>query len=221
MAKKKKRVNNNLPKREIIDAGCYIDFEGFAGNEHQKFPPPALIGVFRDGNFKQVVFTEKYRWAALDPGVSHLVEYRPDRAEYLSELANSTSQNKPLFAFSYYEKNIIEFQVKHSIEKRYRNVLGISKKCFNSKPEAFPERSSNKLNTLMGITKTLGVSIPEKLPKGGVTSRLRDVRDYSHTRQAWANAPAGIKKKWREVLEHNRSDCECLHEVLTALRARV
>lgn len=70
----------------------------------------------------------------------------------------------------------------------------------------------------MGITKTLGVSIPEKLPKGGVTSRLRDVRDYSHTRQAWANAPAGIKKKWREVLEHNRSDCECLHEVLTALR---
>jgi hypothetical protein len=218
---RKKRANNNLPRIDIIDAGCYIDFEGFAGNEHQKFPPPILLGVFRGGNFRQIVFTEKYRWAALDPGVSHLVEYRPDRSEYLSELAKSTSLNKPLFAFSEYEKNIIEFQAKHKITKRYKNVLGISKKRFNKQPEAFPNRSSNKPNTLMEITKTLGVSVPEKLAKGGVTIRLRDVRDYSHSRKAWAKAPFGIKKKWCEVLEHNRSDCECLYEILKVLRERV
>ena len=215
---RKKRANNNLPSIDIIDAGCYIDFEGFAGNEHQKFPPPILLGVFRGGNFGQIVFTEKYRWAALDPGVSHLVEYRPDRAEYLSELAKSTSQNKPLFAFSEYEKNIIEFQAKHKITKRYRNVLGISKKRFNRKPKDFPNRSSNKLNTLMEITRVLGVSVTEKLAKGGVTSRLRDVRDYSYSRTAWAKAPEGVRQKWREILEHNRSDCECLYEVLKILR---
>lgn len=212
-----KKQNNNLPKRDIIDAGCYIDFEGFAGNEYQKFPQPILIGVFRGRNFRQFVFTKRYRWAALDPDVSHLVEYRPDRAEYLSELAKSTSKAKPLFAFSEYEKNIIEFQCKHKITKRYKNVLGISKKRFNSRPEAFPKRSSDNPNTLVEITKTLGISIPEKLAKGGVTSRLRDVRNYSYSRQKWAKAPAEIKKKWREVLEHNRSDCECLYEILKVL----
>lgn len=218
---RKKRANNNLPKRDIIDAGCYIDFEGFAGNKYQKFRPPILLGVFRGGNFRQIVFTEKYRCAALDPGVSHLVEYCPDRAEYLSELAKSTSPNKPLFAFSEYEKDIIEFQAKHKITKRYRNVLGISKERFNKQPEAFPKRSSDNPNTLVEITKTLGISAPEKLAEGGVTSRLKDVRNYSYSRQKWAEAPAEIKKKWREVLEHNRSDCECLYEILKVLRERV
>jgi hypothetical protein len=217
---KRVRKNNNLPSSEMIDSGCYIDFEGFGRNEYQKSPSPILIGIFKDGNFKQIVFTKEYRWAALDPNVKHLVEYIPNRSQYLSKLVNSIRVKAPLFAYSDYEKNVITNQIGYSIDKRYRNVLSIYKRFRNKKRGSCPLTSPNEKDTLIRTTKTLGISLPKKLGKNGVADRLREVRNYSRSRVSWASAPKEVRKKWAEILEHNRSDCICLYDILKKLRQK-
>jgi hypothetical protein len=218
--KKTVRRNYNLPKQQVIDAGCYIDFEGFAGNEFQASPAPILIGIFHNGSFKQVVFTQEYRWAALDPGVEHPVEFEEDRAQYLKDLVTKVSMNKPFFAYSEYEKTVIQHQVGHQITKRYRDVRGIAKRRFKKYPNIYPAPAKKRENSLVEVAQFLEIPMAEKLAKGGVTKRLRSIRDYSKSRKGWAAAPAKVRREWREVLEHNRLDVLCMVEILNTLRAR-
>lgn len=214
------RKNNNLPNNEMIDFGCYIDFEGFAGNEYQNSPPPILIGIFQNGNFKQIVFTDEYRWAALDPGVKHSVEYIPNRSQFLSELVKTIRRKRPFFAYSDYEKNVITNQIGYSIDERYRNVLSIFKRFRNKNPRTYDKPAPNESETLIRTTKTLGITLPKKLGKNEVTGRFREVRNYSRSRVSWANAPREVRKKWAEILKHNRTDCICLYDILKKLRQK-
>jgi hypothetical protein len=209
----------SIPNKRKILAGCYIDFEGFAPNEHRATPPPVLIGIYREGEFKQVVFTGAYRWAASDQEFGN-VHYESDRKQYLKELADSTSKGKPLFAYSEHEKNVIEHQIGHQITARYKNVRKIAKSYFNRYPDRFPEAGSIAENSLSAVTQVLGFKLKHKLPRGGVTKRLRNVRQFSDSRKKWAAAPDGIKQQWREVLLHNREDAMCLFDILMALRTR-
>ena len=214
MAKSKSK---RLPTIQKIDAGCYIDFEGFAPNEHAASPPPVLVGIFRDGLFKQVVFTQAYRWAAKDPGVEHLVEYCGDRGSFLKELADSTSGSKPLFAFSEHERTVIKKEIVHDIEKRFSDVRAIAKRFFNKYPDAFKEPQAINEHSLKNVAAKVGLSLAQKLEKGGMTCRLREVREYSKSAKKWAAAPDSVRRSWREVLEHNRVDTTCLIEILRKL----
>lgn len=209
----------SLPNQERILAGCYIDFEGFAPNEHRATPPPVLIGIYREGEFKQVVFTKAYRWAASDSEFDN-VQYESDRKQYLKELADSTSRGKPLFAYSEHEKNVIEHQIGHQITMRYRNVRKIAKRYFNRYPDHFPEARSITKNSLSSVAQVLGLKLKHKLPLGGVTKRLKNVSEFSQSQKKWAAAPEGIKQEWREVLLHNREDAMCMFDILMALKTR-
>lgn len=199
MAKNKERVPANLPLQKKIDAGCYIDFEGFAGNEYQKFPPPVLIGVLRGNEFQQVVFTKKYRWAAQAPDVANPVVFEPDRAAYLKKLVAEASGSKPIFAYSEYERNVIKFHIGHDFPRRYRNVRAIAARWFNKNPQSGLKPTSNELHE---VALTLGLSMPEKLPRGGITDRLRLVSEYSSSEKKWSMAPPDLRKAWREILVH-------------------
>jgi hypothetical protein len=214
MAKSKSK---RLPTIQKIDAGCYIDFEGFAPNEHTTSPPPVLVGIFRDGLFKQVVFTKAYRWAAKDSGVKHLVEYCEDRGSFLKELADSTSGSKPLFAFSEHERTVIKKEIGHDVEKRFSDVRAIAKRFFNKYPNVFEELQGMNEHSLKNVAAKVGLSLTQKLEKGGMTRRLREVREYSQSAKKWAAAPDSARRSWREVLEHNRVDTTCLIEILRKL----
>lgn len=210
--KKKKTSTKKLPTGKQIDAGRYIDFEGFASNPYQKFPPPVLAGVLKDGYFTQHVFTETFRWAAEDTDLDYEVIYEPNRKDFLIDLvANTTSQVKPLFAYTDYEKIVIEHHVGHKITKRYRNVRAIAQRCFNQVKERpkFPESYA-----LRDFAESLGLRLPAKLKKGGVTDRLREVRAYSVSRAKWASAPSSVRRAWRQVLEHNKTDVMILPDIL-------
>lgn len=203
----------------MLAAGCYIDFEGFAPNEHQTSPPPVLIGIYREQAFKQVVFTEAYRWAALDSGVTHPVEFEPDRNGFLKDLASSIRKTSPVFAYSEHELNVINKCIAYTITKRYQNVRKIAKKCFNKSPERFPGARSIEKHSLSEVARFLNIKLKHKLPVGGVTERLRVVRIYSSSKRKWSSAPVDIKQQWREVLMHNREDTQCLFDILTGLKS--
>lgn len=200
----------------IIRSGCYIDFEGFAGNEHQSSPPPVLIGILRDGQFRQVVFTKQYRWAAEESGVEHEVEFCSDRAAFLKELVATVKGSSPLFAYSEHERTVIENQVGHKITKRYRNVRSIASRWFNQQRDGHPKPETNALRD---VAETLEIPMIRKLKVGGVTERLRKVSSHSSSEKKWTEAPKSIRAAWREVLEHNRCDVEATFEIMKRLRS--
>ena len=60
----------------------------------------------------------------------------------------------------------------------------------------------------------MGIEPQAKLPEGGATSRLRDVRGYSSSEKNWRPAPLSIREKWVEFLEHNKSDVLAIYEMI-------
>jgi len=72
-------------------------------------------------------------------------------------------------------------------------------------------------HSLKNVAAKVGLSLTQKLEKGGMTRRLREVREYSQSAKKWAAAPDSARRSWREVLEHNRVDTTCLIEILRKL----
>jgi hypothetical protein len=209
------RPSSELPSRRQILNGFYIDFEGFARSEHRASPPPVLIGVYRDGHFRQVVFTRAYRWAAEDPGVEHDVSFCENRDAFLKELVGSVRIKRPLFAFSEHELRVIKGHLGYGITKRYRNVRSIAKRWLNQRVDRYP---SPEAFALRDIVRSMGITLECRLPEGGVTSRLRAVREHGSSKRRWAAAPERVRRKWRQVLTHNRSDVLGIRDMMLRMR---
>ena len=212
-----------IPTTDRIFKGTHIDFESFGSNQYSTHPPPVLIGLLKEGVFKQVVFTQDYKWAAKDSGVGHDVEFFSDRNAFLLQMLKATSSvNRPLFAYSIHEKRVIRDLLNQNIESRYRNVKRLAETEINRRrkrsPSAFPDVPSEIPNNLEGLAQALGISVQYKLPKGGVTSRLRELRHYSKSEKAWKEAPKKARKAWAEVLRHNKEDVCILPKILLKLK---
>lgn len=238
-----------IPRKDKIHKGSHIDFEGFGRNKYSAHPRPVLIGMLRGGFFKQVVFTQDYKWAAKDSGVEHDVEFFPNRNEFLLQILEETSpRNKPLFAYSVHEEKLLnKLLTKHvedsngkakkfsnpeldrakariikKIGDRYRNVKRLAEAEINRRRSrssaALPDVPEEIPNTLEGLAEALGISMQHKLPRGGVTSRLRQVKEYSKSQKAWEKAPKKVRKAWIEVLKHNKEDVCILPKILLKLK---
>ena len=212
-----------IPRNDKIHKGTHIDFESFGRNQYSTHPPPVLIGFLREGGFKQVVFTQDYKWAAKDSGVEHDVEFFPNRNEYLLQMLEGVSSvNRPLFAYSIHEKIVISKLLDQNIDRSYRNVKRLAEAEINRRrsrsPGALPEVPEIIPKTLEGLAEALGIPMQHKLPRGGVTSRLRQVSKYSKSQKAWEKAPKKVRKAWIEVLRHNKEDVCILPEILLKLK---
>ena len=215
---KRKRPSSYVPTADKILAGCYIDFEGFGATDDQPPPKPILIGLLNhdgNGSFKQVVFTNNYKACADDAGVDHEVAFCDDRTTFLNEMVKTSSIAKPIFAYTEYEKNVIETQVGHRITRRYRNVRTIAKRWFNREECPYPKPASQALHDMM---QAMGLPLQHKLPKGGVTDRLRAVRDYSSSKKKWDAAPSSVRRQWKEILQHNKSDVTSIFTMMVRIR---
>ena len=213
--RRSKHPSSSLPLKQKISSGCFIDFEGFGRNEYRTSPPPVLIGMYRNDKFEQVVFTAAYSWAAKDSGVAHTVSFCEGRDAFLKGLADSAGVSKPLFAYSEHELRVIEKCVRHKITKRYRNVRSISARWLNRQGDAYP---TPQTLALVDVSESMGISLRFKLPEGGVTSRLREVRAWSSSQTKWAEAPREIREMWREILNHNRSDVLGIRDMMFYMR---
>jgi hypothetical protein len=204
---------------EIVRNGCYIDFEGFAGHKNRRLRPPILLGIYnRDGNqhFRQVVFNKDFRWAAEAPGDEQSIDFCNDRDAFLKHLMKkSIRKKKPLFAFTEHELKVINKHLQQNIVRRFRNVRSITQRWFNSRGDGSITPPSWDLAE---AAKTTGITLSSKLAIGGVTSRFREVREYSCSKRKWATAPRAIRKKWREILKHNKSDVMSIYEMMMVMR---
>ena len=215
--------------RSKIANGVYIDFEGFA-NPHQRFPPPVLLGLHcaREGKsfdegFHQVVYTKAFRWAAEDAGVPHQVAYCEDREGFLRNLVEQSGKSKPLFAFTEHEFGFLEELMGGIVRRRYRNVRLIAKRWCN-REVAKGKCEAQFLDvkpidwSLREIAEAMGFPLTGKLPRGGVTERLRQVKEHSKSRARWESAPDSVHIAWNEILEHNREDVRLLYDIMNQIR---
>jgi len=223
MAKAAHHPRTTLPDQEIVDAGCYIDFEGFAPNEHAASPPPVLIGIYnreQKGQFVQVVFNKEYRWATEEAGVPHEVVYGPNRKDFLQTLRSSTRLWRPFFAYREHELKVLTRllqQPPQRIVRRYKNVRSIARHWLGGHSENYERPETHDLHSVaaaMGITPSL------QFPKGGMTARLRMVREHSGTKRGWKEAPKQVRNAWKEVLLYNQSDVLTMHKIMQHMRGR-
>ena len=218
MAKKPKKAYRNriLPSKKTINEGIYIDFEGFAPNQWGK-KDPSLIGIYRpaDDCFRQIVFNNELQIAAENTYVGYPVTFGSEMKSVLIELHSEACKNRPLFAFSEYEYDIIDDQIgsKRSIAKRYRNVRLIAKKYFKDNQPDKPLPGN-----LLEVIERLDLDTTEKIEDHTITDRIRHVKDECTSHKKWASAPKEKKKLWHEVLEHNKWDCMIMHKALCLMR---
>ena len=207
----------------------------------------ASDGVDFPSGFRQFVFTEKFRYAGEDARADHLVEYLPDRDGFLEKLVEKSGFGNPVFAYSEYEFNQLTHQLAKQFEKegteelasgsaeklelikqraearaskqlgrRYRNVKLIAARwCRNNIPDDLPGEWS-----LHELAQAMGLSVTKKLPRGGVTSRLRLVKEYSGSKRRWEGAPSKARKAWLEVLQHNLADVKLIFEMMNRIRPK-
>ena len=113
-------------------------------------------------------------------------------------------------------------QIIKKIADRYRNVKSLAESEINRRRSrsrgALPDVPEKIPNTLEGLAEALGIPMQHKLPRGGVTSRLSQVNEYSKSQKAWERAPKKVRKAWIEVLKHNKDDVCILPEILLKLK---
>ena len=178
---------------------------------------PILIGIDNreeSGNFVQVVFNEDYRWAAEDAGVSHEVVYERDREDFLSTLMSSTRRNRPFFAYSEHELTVLSKILNRrptAIVPRYKNVRSIARRWLNERSATYEQPETHDFNS---VAAALGITPSFQLPKGGMTARLRIVREHSGTKSGWKAAPKAARKAWKELLLYNQSDVMTMHKIM-------
>ncbi|MDA7864766.1 hypothetical protein N9B24_01440 [bacterium] len=202
-------------------------------------------GIDFASGFRQVVFTKDFRYAGEDARVAQLVEYLPDRDGFVETLVGQSGFGKPVFAYSEYEFNQLTHQLTKQFEnektdklasvsegelklitkyaearaskqlrRRYRNVKLISARwCRNNMPDDLPSEWA-----LHEVAQAMGLSVTKKLPRGGVTSRLRLVKEYAGGKRRWREAPAKVQKAWLEVLQHNREDVKLIFDLMNRIR---
>ena len=108
-----KQVSVDQAKR-----GIYIDFEGF------KDKPPAIIGLFIDGDIKQVVLDSDFEHAARAKGLA--VE---DLRQVVERLKSDCERDgRFIIAFSMHELSLIERVCSIDISRYYKNGLAIAKR---------------------------------------------------------------------------------------------
>lgn len=218
-----KSSRRGIPSLSKVLNGTYIDFEGFGKHPQYNTPSPVLVGVYRkaaqgdfDAGFRQIVFNADYRGAAKDSGVSHQVEYRPERKKALLELLDDTGLSAPLFAFSEHELKVIEIECELSPKRRYKNVRQIAKRTLAA---SMRESDREKDWSLRAVCDAMGIPRPHKLETGGVTDRLKIVREHASSNVKWRCAPEAARQAWREVLLHNYDDVRLIYEIMLKLKS--
>jgi hypothetical protein len=212
---------SRLPSTPEVLNGTYIDFEGFGKNLRNVVPPPVLLGIYKlsghedfDAGFRQIVFNKDYVAAVEERCVAHEVLYEPDRDRFLTGLVQASRKTAPLFAFSLHERQILQRACGYRLDHRYRNVLAIAKLSLRNSSQ----KPRDKENGLRSVCEAMGIPLTFKLPRGGVTDRLRTVREYSSSQSKWRLASTSVRQAWREILLHNYADVKAIYEIVRRLQ---
>ena len=186
-----------LMKQVSVDQaqrGIYIDFEGF------KDKPPAIIGLFIDGNFNQVVLDSDFEHAARAKGLA--VE---DLRQVVERLKSDCERDgRFIIAFSMHELSLIERVCGIDISRYYKNGLAIAKRWrwhFHRNIEL----TRNSLDEFLSLP-SVDYKVPGHFRKGIATKRLKAVAAGLCRHDEYSRLTAVQKGKWTKLLDYNRHD---------------
>ena len=146
--------------------------------------------------------------------------YEPDRKGFLTRLMSSTRTTRPFFAYSEHELRVLSQILnrrQQSIVRRYKNVRSIARHWLGEHSDNYERPETHDLNS---VAAAMGITPPLQFPKGGMTARLRMVREHSGTKRGWKEAPKQVRNAWKEVLLYNQSDVMTMHKIMQHMRGR-
>jgi len=216
-----------------LDKAVVIDFEGF-----EKMPP-ALCGVWIDGELEQVVFQKE-----LEPAARYTAEkdnrriYYKELDVFLDELIETVldDEDRLFIAFSKRELELLQDHHK-GVGDRYVNALPVAKKWREGLfPSAAEKAKANRRKWKKGLNKSkvaknryynkvgfrlvdywrlAGIKVPATHGVRKTTKWLREVLDALEKKSGLAESlSAGQKKAWTRFVNHNRRDVVNLYELL-------
>lgn len=200
-----------------IERAIHLDFEGF------KDAPPVMASVLVDGRTDTVVFEDiapelaeaaratDLRTTTLDSWVRELFE-------------RSVRESRWIAAFSSRERLVLEecgldpdeIGERHldvrplglAWRKRHHPEVDRAVKARRRRRRERGEFDAGRENSLSSLASLAGIEPPPMYGAGRVTARLRAVIGQIADRGSYEAITPIAKSKWRNLLTHNRWDCD-------------
>jgi len=184
-----KRIKPSQARR-----GIYLDFEGF------KDKSPAVVGILKDDQFRQIVLDSHLRSAAEFARLDTV-----SLGDVIKQLYEECETEKRfMIAFSEHEMNVVFRDCGIDISRRYKNARTYASRWASR----YGKNSVLERHSLEEFLKLPEVdyNFPENLPKGNATRWLRAVSDGLAKRGDFASLTSTQKGHWERLLEYNRHD---------------
>lgn len=171
-----------------------MDFEGYMD------APPSFVGIYFQGEFRQIVLTENLKGCEGHSGVV----FQPLR-EFLSEsISLAVMHNVKICGFTTREMEVFLEAGLPEIENHYFNVHKALKKWFNQNHHATRPRpfSLDKILEFFNYPlKSYGFQQATQRIRSMETQLIRHNQDFTKVTPV-------TKSKWTRVLNYNRQDVE-------------
>ena len=132
-----------------------------------------------------------------------------------------------IMAYSVHERDVLENLLGDELGETYGNLLKTAKQwrrtCHAEEDAAVARRRTRRRNAeqyvgsegnrLIDHCKLAGISIPTNYGVGKTTERMRYVIERLERCGEYDLLTRGAKRKWTNVLAHNRFDCEGLQQL--------
>jgi len=200
------------------EKAIYIDFEGNADES------PTLLGaLYVDSTTNRDVFIQYVHEEVFYPaGEAKEDCINASIEEAFTSLAKIASRDDRLFfAWSSHEKATAEEflrnrRLKKLVVERIIDCKGIARKWKNRfhRDVEFPYVTGQGRHRLSEYMKLVDYQIPKTAGPGNTGKRLRDIRAQLTNKDGDYQKLTGVaKRKWTNLLSHNRHDCLGMREV--------
>lgn len=206
-------VAGDAMKPSIAQGALYIDFEGRVEG------PPVLLGILSPGaeggsdTFRQFVFDPLFADAASAKGaeyvqLDHLVRH----------LLKQATPAHPIVAWSQHERDVLLEVAGDRMalaNRRYQDGKQLAKQWRQRvrpdlQPESIPGKGRHRLSFYLGA---IGYEVPSSHGPGLTGRRIKTVRAALEQHAGRYDLLTPVqKRKWANLLEHNRHDCVGMKE---------
>ena len=204
-----------------IERAIVIDFEGFMNRS------PSLVGTLIDNHYRCWVFSDVDPALGIAADATGCVKTRL-RAFLNGLLRFAIKDGRHIAAYSERERNVFRDLGLGNLSNspRFINIRPPAKRWRKAvHPEAAKTAVCTRTikghkvkvgNRLVDFMPLLDQSIPSTHAAGKTTSRLRHVIAQLESRGSYAALTPTAKRKWTNLVKHNRRDCEWASLLLTA-----
>jgi hypothetical protein len=188
------------------ETAIYVDYEGTAKR------PPTLLGWLIDDDVRQVIVEDAFGGAAARRGARHVTVV--DHAALVEAIvAKAEREGRVLVSWSNHDCNLMRQAAPHlqdRIDALHHNAIATARRwarLVRRRRVAAPHELTKYLDRV-------GYRVPERFGPGLVGANLRALRGRLAEGRSWADLTAVSRRKWRDVVGHNRHDLLGMRKVV-------